>query len=101
MNLIVFLALLATLAILCVQQISLYYTNQNNHISVRNRNLAIIYGILCIILVLSAILNTDEFSNSNHKTNVNGRETQMQDELFYTTQVYGPLDIGEFYYKHT
>lgn len=37
----------------------------NNYLAVRNRNLAIVYGFLCIILILSIILNREEFV-SNH-----------------------------------
>ena len=100
---IIWMALAYALAWLCLYQYLLYRNNkqkQNNDLALRHRNLALMFGILCIIITLSFILNRDEFPIFiNSLNNSSMKEKSMQPHLSGTTRVNGLLEPqGAFYY---
>lgn len=86
-----FFILIVALAFLSYQHYRMYKekVQQNNDTAVRNRNLALITAILCIILLTALVANKDEFFSINHFKQCSMKENQMQSNAFGTGQSNG------------
>jgi hypothetical protein len=98
---IIYLLGLLALCIIGLYQIDIYEAKakQNNGTAVRHRNIAVICGILCIILLLAFIVNRDEFFSKNQSKQLfYEKSNQMQNNSVRAISGIGPLTTDRVYY---
>lgn len=69
---------------LCLVQISVYTKKkqQNNDTAVRNRNLALLYSTLCLIIIGSYTLSMNNVSSTNHSKHLMMKENNEANKAF-------------------
>lgn len=94
-----FIILLA-LAIKNIKMLNSKWAQQDNDTKLRHQTHALMYSILCIIIVIAFMLNIDEFFSDHIKYKNRMKEENQMQHSSLSIQYHGTLHSEEFFTEH-
>jgi len=95
---ILYMGCVFSLLVFSLIQIDLFKskTLQNNDTAIRHRNIALMCGILCIVLIIAFLANIDEFLSNNQSNKLSyERRTPMQEHSIQAIELRSSLKIKQ------